>query len=144
MKHIIGHKNPDTDTVCSAIAYQDFLTKQNVKSKAFVLGGLNKETQFVLNKFKRLDIDEYSTLKGRLMRSKKPFRSAVKITPDFYSEELQMIIEVKGKRNKDSLFNLKWNMLKEHINGSGWSIALIESLDAMDDLVEIIKLKIGL
>ncbi len=51
MKHIIGHKNPDTDTVCSAIAYQDFLTKQNVKAKAFALGDLNKETKLVLNKF---------------------------------------------------------------------------------------------
>ena len=47
----IGHKNPDTDTVCSAIAYQDFLTKQNVKAKAFALGDLNKETKLVLNKF---------------------------------------------------------------------------------------------
>ena len=51
MKHIIGHKNPDTDTICSAIAYQDFLTKQNIKAKAFALGKLNKETQFVLDKF---------------------------------------------------------------------------------------------
>jgi manganese-dependent inorganic pyrophosphatase len=51
MKHIIGHKNPDTDSICSAIAYQDFLTKQNIKSKAFALGKLNNETKLVLEKF---------------------------------------------------------------------------------------------
>jgi manganese-dependent inorganic pyrophosphatase len=52
MKHIIGHKNPDTDSVCSAIAYQDFLTKQGVEARAFALGELNNETRLVLEKFK--------------------------------------------------------------------------------------------
>lgn len=52
MKHIIGHKNPDTDSVCSAIAYQDFLNKKNIKAKAFALGKLNNETKLILEKFK--------------------------------------------------------------------------------------------
>jgi manganese-dependent inorganic pyrophosphatase len=51
MKHIIGHKNPDTDSVCSAVAYQDFLTKKNIEAKAFRLGDLNKETKLVFEKF---------------------------------------------------------------------------------------------
>ncbi len=51
MKHIIGHKNPDTDTTCSGIAYQNFLAKQGVESQAFALGRLNKETEFVLEQF---------------------------------------------------------------------------------------------
>jgi manganese-dependent inorganic pyrophosphatase len=51
MKNIIGHKNPDTDSVCSAIAYADFLAKQNEEVKAYALGELNKETKFVLEKF---------------------------------------------------------------------------------------------
>lgn len=51
MKHIIGHKNPDTDTICSAIAYQNFLIKQNTEAQAFALGELNKETQFILDEF---------------------------------------------------------------------------------------------
>jgi len=51
MKHIIGHKNPDTDSICSAIAYQDFLTKTNVEAKAFALGELNNETKLILEKF---------------------------------------------------------------------------------------------
>ncbi len=51
MKHILGHKNPDTDTVCSAIGYHEFLKLKNVESKAFTLGELNNETKFVLDYF---------------------------------------------------------------------------------------------
>ncbi len=51
MKSIIGHLNPDTDTVCSAIAYQDFLVKNGTEAKAFALGEINNETKFVLEKF---------------------------------------------------------------------------------------------
>lgn len=51
MKHILGHKNPDTDTVCSAIGYQEFLSLKKIDSKAFALGDVNNETKFVLNYF---------------------------------------------------------------------------------------------
>ena len=51
MKHIIGHKNPDTDTTCSGIAYEHFLVKQGIDAKAFALGKLNNETKFVLEQF---------------------------------------------------------------------------------------------
>ncbi len=51
MKHIIGHKNPDTDTVCSAIAYEHFLKASGTDAKAFALGPLNNETKFVLDYF---------------------------------------------------------------------------------------------
>jgi len=37
----IGHKNPDTDTVCSAIAYEHFLNAQNVDAKAFAREPVN-------------------------------------------------------------------------------------------------------
>lgn len=51
MKHIIGHKNPDTDTICSALVYEDFLTQKGIEAKAFALGPLNNETKFVFEKF---------------------------------------------------------------------------------------------
>lgn len=51
MKHIIGHKNPDTDTICSALVYQDFLNQKGVEAKAYALGRLNNETKFVFEKF---------------------------------------------------------------------------------------------
>ncbi len=51
LKHIIGHKNPDTDTICSSIAYQDFLNQRGIEAKAYALGHLNNETRFIFNKF---------------------------------------------------------------------------------------------
>ncbi|OGD67338.1 manganese-dependent inorganic pyrophosphatase [Candidatus Campbellbacteria bacterium RIFOXYC2_FULL_35_25] len=51
MKYIIGHTNPDTDTICSAIVYQDFLSQKGVESKALSLGHLNNETKFIFEKF---------------------------------------------------------------------------------------------
>ena len=47
---IFGHKNPDTDTICSAIV-KEILNKKNgcEKSHAVRLGNVNKETQYVLN-----------------------------------------------------------------------------------------------
>jgi len=51
-KITIGHVNPDTDTVCSPIAYSWFLNeKLNLQTTPKIAGGLNKETEFVLQKF---------------------------------------------------------------------------------------------
>lgn len=49
---VFGHKNPDTDATCGAIIRAFELQQHGHTAEAFVLGGLNKETQFVLEKFK--------------------------------------------------------------------------------------------
>ncbi|WHX48470.1 manganese-dependent inorganic pyrophosphatase [Paenibacillus woosongensis] len=48
---IFGHKNPDTDTICSAIAYADLKTKLGWNVEAVALGSANGETQFALDRF---------------------------------------------------------------------------------------------
>ncbi|PZD96167.1 manganese-dependent inorganic pyrophosphatase [Paenibacillus sambharensis] len=48
---IFGHKNPDTDTICSAIAYAALKTSLGHKVEAVRLGSVNSETQFALDKF---------------------------------------------------------------------------------------------
>lgn len=49
---IIGHKNPDTDSICSAIAYADLKNKiSNVRHEAKCAGKINEETKYVLNYF---------------------------------------------------------------------------------------------
>lgn len=48
---IFGHKNPDTDTICSAIAYADLKKKLGWDAEAVALGAPNGETQFALDKF---------------------------------------------------------------------------------------------
>lgn len=49
---IFGHKNPDTDTICSAIAYADLKSKLGWNVEAVRLGSVNGETQFALDTFK--------------------------------------------------------------------------------------------
>ena len=47
---IFGHKNPDTDTICSAMVKEILNKKRRCKkSKAVRLGNVNKETQYALN-----------------------------------------------------------------------------------------------
>lgn len=49
---IFGHKNPDTDTITSAIS-MSYLQKQlGLKTEAVALGAPNEETQFALDYFK--------------------------------------------------------------------------------------------
>ena len=50
---VIGHKNPDTDSIYSAIAYADIKnrTSQKVKYVAKRAGQINEETEYVLNRF---------------------------------------------------------------------------------------------
>jgi len=47
---VFGHKVPDTDTTISAIAYAWELNERKIPAKAFLLGELNPETKFVLEK----------------------------------------------------------------------------------------------
>lgn len=49
---VFGHKAPDTDTVCSAILWAWYLnTHTTTPATPYVLGELNKETGFVLNRW---------------------------------------------------------------------------------------------
>lgn len=49
---IFGHKNPDTDTICSAIAYANLKSKLGMDVEPVRLGEVNGETQFALDYFK--------------------------------------------------------------------------------------------
>lgn len=48
---IFGHKNPDTDSICSALAYADLKAKIGADVEAVRLGAVSTETQFALDAF---------------------------------------------------------------------------------------------
>ena len=49
---VIGHRNPDTDSICSAIAYAELKNKtSDLVCEARRAGRMNQETEFVLKKF---------------------------------------------------------------------------------------------
>ena len=51
---VTGHKNPDTDSICSSIVMANLANHYGVDSKAVRLGNLNKETEYV---FKHLNME---------------------------------------------------------------------------------------
>ena len=52
--YVVGHKNPDADSICSAIAYADLKKRIEGDKYNFVpmrAGMLNEETQYILHRF---------------------------------------------------------------------------------------------
>ncbi|MFS0781633.1 manganese-dependent inorganic pyrophosphatase [Bacillus sp. 1P06AnD] len=49
---VFGHKNPDTDTICSSIVYADLKKQLGMDAEAVRLGEVNAETQYALDHFK--------------------------------------------------------------------------------------------
>ena len=91
---VVGHKNPDTDSICSAIAYAA-LKNSISNSNTYVArraGRLNEETQFVLNKW-GVDSPEYLA--------------------DVRTQVSDM--EIRKVNGVDSNISLKkaWNLMKE-------------------------------
>lgn len=69
MKDIIyvsGHKNPDSDSICSAIAYSELKNKLSLTKNKYVpvrLGEVSSETDFILNFFNVTAPKQISTVK---------------------------------------------------------------------------------
>lgn len=49
---VLGHKNPDTDSIVSAIAFAHVLNSRGISAKAVAQGEPSPETKFVLDRFK--------------------------------------------------------------------------------------------
>ncbi|MGL5506691.1 MAG: manganese-dependent inorganic pyrophosphatase [Paraclostridium sp.] len=49
---VFGHKNPDTDSICSSVSLAYLKNKLGQPAKAYALGEVRKEAQYVLDYFK--------------------------------------------------------------------------------------------
>lgn len=49
--YVVGHKNPDSDSICSALAYANLKNKCGEPALACRLGPLNEESKFILKRF---------------------------------------------------------------------------------------------
>lgn len=76
--YVFGHKNPDTDSICSAIAYAEL--KNQVGSGYFParLGAVNRETRFVLEHF---DVEEPDYLPHVYLRAQDVMQTDVISAP---------------------------------------------------------------
>lgn len=91
---VIGHKNPDTDSICSAIAYADI--KNRTCKGSYVAkraGQINEETEFVLNYFK-------VSTPGYL--------------PDVGTQVKDMELHETPGAEKSMSVKRAWNLMKEH------------------------------
>lgn len=48
MLHVFGHKNPDSDSICTALVAADWLNRQGRPAQAYALGEPIAETRFIL------------------------------------------------------------------------------------------------
>ena len=90
--YIIGHKNPDTDSICSAIAYAELKNRLHGGGYCAARAGqINQETQYVLNFFQA---------------------SAPKYVADVMTDVRD--IEIRKTRGVSGLISLKkaWNMMR--------------------------------
>ena len=82
--YVVGHKNPDTDSICSAIAYAALKTKVTGRPhEARRAGQLNEETQYVLEHFRvkvpRLLTDLREQIKDVELKEVEGLRSSISI-----------------------------------------------------------------
>ena len=85
--YVFGHKNPDTDSVCSAIAYARLKQLQNYENVLpYVLGEINRETRFVLDYFNveqpeiltdiKITLKDMDLYKPTLLKRSEPVKKA--------------------------------------------------------------------
>jgi len=114
--NVIGHLNPDTDSVCSAIAYA-YLKNQidgtNTGYEARRAGAINRETAFVLNHF---GFDE-----PRLITSVAPQIKDIDITP------------LDGIRLETSLL-VAWDRMRDTKSGT---LCVVDSVGNLEGLIAV-------
>jgi len=95
---IFGHKNPDTDSICSAIAYSNLKGQLGLNTKAVRLGELNKETEFILNHFNVATPPLLTTIKPQVKDLTKVEKELIKET-----DSIQKALEIMTTENYSSL-----------------------------------------
>ncbi len=93
--HVTGHKHPDTDSICSALAYANLKRKQGLDAIACRLGEVNHETRYILNRF---GFEEPMVLNdARMTLSEIDLDELVTISPETTIFEAWQIIQDEKK-----------------------------------------------
>lgn len=111
--YVTGHKNPDSDSICAAIAYADYKRKLGYNAVPVRLGELNRETQFVLQYFE-VDPPEYlSTVKTQVS---------------------DLNLDIVNPITSDISIKTAWNIMKKN------NIRTLPVLDDNEKLIGIVTL----
>lgn len=110
---VTGHKNPDTDSICSVIAYSELKKKLGMNASPRRLGDINRETEFVLKHFE-VEVPEYlPTVKAQVS-----------------DLNMDMIIPV----SPDISIKTAWNLMKKN------NIKTIPVVDEYERLLGVVTL----
>ena len=94
--YVTGHKNPDTDSIVSSIAYANYKKLKGVEAIASRIGPVDSATEFLLNKFGFDDPLHIYTAKSTVREI--DFDEAVLVGKDItVREALQKINKIKSK-----------------------------------------------
>lgn len=97
--YITGHKNPDSDSICSALAYAEYKNGNgNINAIPIRLGKINRETKFILDYFGVKAPKALDTI--RLSVEDLDFDKIAPITPDI---SFRMALELMKKNNLNSI-----------------------------------------
>lgn len=97
--YITGHKNPDSDSICSALAYAEYKNANGyVNAIPVRLGELNRETKFILEYF---GVDAPMLLETvRLSVEDLNFDTIAPVSPDI---SLRMALDIMKRNNINSI-----------------------------------------
>ena len=113
---VIGHRNPDTDSICSAIAYSNLknILDPEHPCKPCRAGLLNRETEFVLNYFKvpapQLYTDVSPHLRDVDIRPAKGVDGEMSLRRAWMTmrdQELDTLCVIDGERNLQGVITVK-------------------------------------
>ena len=97
--YISGHRNPDTDSICSSIAYAEFKNKMGeTPATAIRLGEINRETKFVLDYFNVEEPEFVETIKAQIQDL-----NIDKVAPISPNISLKMAWSIMKKNNLKTL-----------------------------------------
>lgn len=126
---VFGHRNPDTDSVCSAIALSYLKNELGENTSPRVIGHINKESQFVLNYFGIKEPEYLNNVKVQLRNVhynkgvKLKETASIKEVVDYIQEKHCTAVPIVDDRNRlVSLITLKEIAMlfieqsREHLN----------------------------
>lgn len=145
--YVSGHKNPDTDSICSAIAYANLVNQlKKYDAKPVRLGNVSLETQYVLDTFKVQAPELLKTVRQTVADLK--FDRVVKFTSDFTLKTAWDLMKAKSlktapivDKNATLLGILSSTSLIEGYMG-GWNANILaESKTPVENIIEVLEAK---
>lgn len=115
--YVTGHKNPDSDSICAAVAYADFKNKTgDIPAIPIRLGNVSRETQFILDYFNveapkflptvRTQVCDLNMDKIQPISSEVSLKKAWEVMQDLSTKSLPVIDENERLIGLISLSNL--------------------------------------